>query len=443
LPVPAPTVRARHVIHVVIVVVAFALLATPAGAASTSKPYEVTLSPSKVQAGVTVGAYSVTLTNRTGTQQLGSAEITAPTAFTLIGPPTLDRAGVASLSGHTVSLRDLALPPGASVTVTVGVRMPCVAGDYSWAVQAKQSNDFNGPPGNTLGPVQGSLTTTVEGTCSLRFAAQPADAKKNAQIRAEAFQPVTGPLVSVEALDASGQPLTWFEGPVTLSLVPTTTYSGQLVAAAGSVTAGVASFVDLRIDASGVYNLRATTTAAGFLRADSKSFQVVDIADACDAAKCTSNLAGKETTATVTGAAGTDSGLLLLSLNLGPNPSCAGYTPPSADWFEFRLTADRDKTVVATYSKAAMRAVAGPSSLEICFAAPKTFAAKGGPPQPFDYDGDPSNPSNGAQGFVGLLPDCPLATPCILKRAGTSGGGATVTFFVQSAWDPSGDPRFH
>jgi hypothetical protein len=318
--------------------------------------------------------------------------------------------------------------------------MPCVAGSYTWAVDAKQSNDFKGPPGNALGPVLGSLTTVVTGSCSLRFATQPAGAEKNEQIRAEAFQPSSAQLVSVEAVDGSATPqrLTWFTGPVTMRLAPTS-YLGRLAPAAGSVAAvaGLASFADLRIDASGVYNLHATTTAAGVAAGDSLSFQVVDIADDCNPAKCTAQLAGAQTTSTVTGSPGTDSGLLLLSLNLGPDPSCAGYTPPSADWFEFQVTAARDKTIVAGYSKAAMRNVAGPSSLEICFAAPSSFATKTGAAQPFDYDGEAGN---GAEGFVGLLPDCASASPCILKRAGTTGGGATVTFFVPAAW---GDPRFH
>lgn len=420
---------------------AFAVLpAAPAAVASPSKPYEVVLSPAVVLAGVTVDAFAVQLTNRTGTQQLGSADVTAPGALTLVGPPALDGVGTVTASGNVLSLRDLALPPDASVTVTVGVRMPCVAGVYSWAVEAKQSNDFNGPPGNTLGPVLGSLTTTVDRTCSLRFAAQPAGTQKNEPIRAEAFQPASTQLVSVEAVDGSANPqrLTWFTGPVTMRLAPTT-YLGRLEPAAGSVAAvaGLASFPAIRIDASGVYNLRATTTASGFAAGDSRSFQVVDIADDCNPATCTAELAGRQTTSTVTGEPGADSGLLLLSLNLGPDPSCAGYTPPSSDWFEFQLTATRDKTIVAAYSKAAMRTVAGPSSLEICFAAPDAFATKSGAAEPFDYDGEPGN---GAEGFVGLLPNCPAATPCILKRTGAAGGGATVSFFVPAAW---GDPRFH
>jgi hypothetical protein len=421
-------------------VAAVALPAATAGAATTSKPYEVALSPADVPAGVTVGAFTVQLTNRTGTQQLGSADVTVPGAFTVVGAPALNRPGTVTASGNVLSLRALDLPPDASVTVTVGMRMPCVAGAYSWAVDAKQSNDFKGPPGNTLGPALGSLTTVVGGSCSLRFAAQPAGTEKNELIRAQAFQPSSTQLVSVEAVDGSANPqrLTWFTGPVTLRLAPTS-YFGRLDPAEGSVAAvaGLASFSDLRIDASGVYNLRAATTAAGVAAGDSRSFQVVDIADDCNPAKCTAQLAGTQTTSTLTGAPGTDSGLLLLSLNLGPDPSCAGYTPPSSDWFEFQLTAARDKTIVAAYSKAAMRTVAGPSSLEICFAAPDPFPAKSGAAQPFDYDGEAGN---GAEGFVGLLPDCAAATPCVLKRSGTTGGGATVSFFVPAAW---GDPRFH
>jgi hypothetical protein len=440
LPVrPLSVLSQRVLLLLVSLGAAFAVPAATAGAAP-SKPYEVTLAPADVPAGVTVAAFTVQLTNRTGTQQLGSADVTVPSAFTVVGPPALNGPGTVTASGNVLSVRALALPPEGSVTVTVGVRMPCVAGAYAWAVEAKQSNDFKGPPGNALGPVLGSLTTVVGGSCSLRFATQPAGTEKNELIRAQAFQPSSTQLVSVEAVDGSANPqrLTWFTGPVTMRLAPTS-YLGRLDPAAGSVAAvaGLASFASLRIDASGIYNLRATTTAAGFAGGESRSFQVVDIADDCNPAKCAAQLAGRQTTSTVTGAPGTDSGLLLLSLNLGPDPSCAGYTPPSSDWFEFQLTAARDKTIVAAYSKAAMRTVAGPSSLEICFAAPDPFPAKSGAAQPFDYDGEADN---GAEGFVGLLPDCPAATPCVLKRSGTAGGGATVSFFVAAAW---GDPRFH
>jgi hypothetical protein len=414
-------------------------LPASASAASPTKPYEVALSPGQVSAGVTVDAYTVTLTNRTGTQQLGSADVTVPATFTVVGAPTLNRAGTVSASGNLLSLRNLSLPPDASVTVTVALRMSCVAGAYAWQVTAKQSNDFNGPPGNTLGPIIGSLTTTVTGSCTFRFVAQPADAAKNTAIRAVEFAQGSDELVTVEAVDGSANParLTWFNGQVTMGLV--TTYGGgALAGASATAAAGVASFPGLQITANGVYALSATTTAAGFTSADSTSFTIVDVAKECTSAGCTAKLDGKQSTSTVTGTTGAGSGFLALSLNLGPPPSCAGYTAPSADWYEFALTVARDKTIVTTFSKSAMRAFgSGPSALEICFAAPKTFAAKNGGPQPFDYDGDTAN---GAEGFVGLLPNCPAASPCVTGRTGLSGGGAQITFSVPAAW---GDPRYH
>lgn len=420
-------------------VLAVALPAS-ASAASPTKPYDVALAPAQVPAGVTVDAFTVTLTNRTGTQQFGSADVTVPAAFTVVGEPTIDRGSV-SRSGNVLSLRNLAMPPDAAVTVTLGLRMSCVAGTYAWTVQAKQSNDFNGPPGNALGPINGSLTTTVTGSCALRFVAQPADTEKNDPIRAVAFDSSSDQVVTVEAVDGSSSPsrLTWFTGPVAIALAPTT-YFGRLDPAGTSATAvaGLASFANLRIDASGVYNLRATTTAAGFAADDSAAFKIVDVVASCDSARCSAQLAGTQSTTTLTGAAGTDSGVVVLSLNLGREPSCAGYTPPSRDWYEFALTAARDKTIVTTYSKAAMRAFgSGPSALEICFAAPVPFAAKDGSAQPFDYDGDPAN---GAEGFVGLLPNCSAASPCVTGRSGMTGGGGMITFTVPAAW---GDPRYH
>jgi hypothetical protein len=452
-------------ITVLLTAAALAALFVPAtaGAAPTSKPYEIAICPdpclppppapappARVPAGVTKNTFTVTLTNRTGTQLLGSSNITIPSAFTITDEPALDRpspAGV-SRSGNLLMLRDLSLPPNASVTVTLGLRMTCVAGTYTLSIETKQTNDFNGPPGNTLGPLLGSRDTQVTGSCSLRFVprpspatvgGQPADAEMKTQIRADAFQPESSNLVSVEALDATGVRLGWFTGPISIQLAPTT--PGNLTADPNPVMAtdGVASFPGLSISASGIYRLRATTTASGVTGTNSDAFQIIEVTEPCNPGQCRAQLSGKQSTSTVDGATGTDTGLLLLSLNLGPEPVCAGYTPPTTEWYEFRLfSVSRDMTVFATYSKAAMKTVAGPSSLEICFASPHSFITKSGlQGQPFDYDGDAAN---GAEGFVGLLPNCSaLSNPCVDKRGGLN-GGAIVTFLVPSAWS---DPRYH
>jgi hypothetical protein len=463
-------VRVRRFVFVLLAfAAAFAMPAATAGAASPTKPYRVTLSPESVSAGVTIDAFTITLTNETGTQQLGSSNVDVPGDLTIIGDPTLDAPAVAR--GATVSLdpnrrnrlllRNLNLPPNASVTVTLGLRMTCVASSptntYTWSFETKQSNDFNGPPGNALGPILGSLTTEVTGHCALRFVAQPGDARKDDQIRADDFGGLeSSNYVSVEAIDGSADPqrLDWFAGPVSIRLVQT---SGRLSPspALGDVAAGLASFRDVAINVSGIYNLRPTTSAPGFTPTnpddyDSADFQIIEVTEPCNPGQCRAQLSGRQTTSTVEGAVGTDTGLLLLSLNLGPDPVCAGYSPPTAEWYDFRLFSATapdftgDLTVFATYSKAAMKTVAGPSSLEICFASPNSFITKSGlAAQPFDYDGDPDTPapgSDGKEGFVGLLPNCPQANnPCVDKRGGLN-GGAIVTFLVPSFWS---DPRYH
>jgi hypothetical protein len=411
-----------------------ALSASPAAAAPT-KPIRMDVE-SPEWAGFTDASYTVTLTNETKTQQLGSADITVPSQLTIV-----DRNGIGG-SGNVLQLRSLELAPGESVTVTLGLRMPCVSGGYPWGIEAKQSNDFSGPPGNALGPVSGNRATTVQGSCKLRFVDQPASSERSAQIRADAFQPASAHLVTVEAIDGSPAPqrLEWFTGAVDLRLVQSGPGALTPSPASSAAVAGLASFSDMAVDQSGNYNLRATTTAAGFTAGDSATFQVIGVVERCRPAQCRAELAGADTTSTLLGTPAAGDGFALLSLNLGPAPVCAGYTSPSSDYYEFGLSGvAADKTIVAGYGKQAVRRAGGQSKLEICFAAPHAFAAKTGPAVQFDYDGDPGN---GAEGFVGLLPDCPAtpSEPCVDDRASTPGGGAEVLFFVPAAW---GDPRYN
>jgi hypothetical protein len=390
-------------------------------------------------AGITDSAYTITLTNRTGTQQLGSADITVPSALTLV-----NRNGIGG-SGNVLELRSLDLAPDASVTLTVGVRMPCVAGTYPWTVVAKQSNDFSGLPGNALGPVTGTLGTTVEGTCKLRFVDQPAGAEKNTQIRADAFQPASTHLVTVEALDGSPAPqrLGWFTDPIALASSP-----AALPPTSSAAVAGLATFATLSIATAGNYTLHATTTA-GVAAAGSTGFQVIDIVEDCDTAHCSAQLAAAKSKATLAGSPTAGAGFLLLSLNLGPDPltgvGCAGYKPPSAaEYYEFQLTGVAASTTISIeYTKAAMKTFkGGQSALEACLAVPGPdgFIARDRlPADPFDYDGDAGN---GVAGYADLLPDCPSAPlkPCVLDRSSTAGGGAAITIFLP---EDMGDPRMH
>jgi len=325
--------------------------------------------------------------------------------------------------------------------------MPCAAGGYPWAVVAKQSNDFSGLPGNALGPVSGTLSTTVRGSCKLRFVGQPGGTRTGELIRAADFDQESPLLVSVEAIDGSPLPpidgsplpqrLTWFTGPISIS--PS---SGSFSASAPpAVMRGLFSYSGLKLGAPGSYTLRATGT--GFSAGTSSGFQVADVAEKCNATKCDAHLDGSLTSSTLNGVLGAGAeGHVLLSLNAGPQPECSGYVSPMGDWYEFMVTTERDKTIAVTYSKEAMRKVKGASSLEICFASPEPFTAKTGPATPFDYDGQLSTGANGLEGYVGLLPDCPDTpdSPCILSRGSGGGGTALVEFFVPGRL---GDPRYH
>jgi hypothetical protein len=391
-------------------------------------------------AGVTDSAYEITLTNKTGTQQLGSADITIPPAMTIV-----NRNGIGG-SGNVLELRNLGLSPDQSLTITIGLRMPCVAGGYAWTVVAKQSNDFSGPPGNSLGPVSGTLSTTVQGTCKLRFADQPAGAEKNAQIRADAFQPTSTHFVTVEAIDGSSAPqrLSWFTGSIALASDP-----AALPSTSAQAVAGLARFTSLSIATADTYTLRATTTAAGVGAVDSADFQVIDVVEDCNAAHCSAQLAAAKSKATLDGTPTSGTGFALLSLNLGVDPltsaGCAGYKPPSpGEYYEFQLTGVvAPTTFTVEYPAATMKSFkGGHSALDACLAVPgpDTFIAKNGSPAPaFDYDGDPSN---GVAGFAGLLPDCPATPvkPCELDTDPLPGGGATITIFVPA---DLGDPRMH
>src|SRR4051812_10082114 len=107
--------------------------ATNAGAATTSKPYSVSFSPATIPAGATK-TVEVTVTNQSAPQSIGSIDFAPPASLPTTG---------------TRRFLNLAIAPNTSqvfnVTVTAGCAPQATA---TWAITAKQSNDFSGPPGN-------------------------------------------------------------------------------------------------------------------------------------------------------------------------------------------------------------------------------------------------------------------------------------------------------
>ena len=138
------------------------LVAAAPASADPNKPYSVVLT-----AGVGTGGSTVTATfhNENKTQRLGAANLTAPSGYTVTSaslpagsPGSASVVVVGKL--YVVELRNLALAPGQSLTVTINLgTAPCSTG--LWSVEAKQANNFNGAGNDlTLDSANSNLLTT-------------------------------------------------------------------------------------------------------------------------------------------------------------------------------------------------------------------------------------------------------------------------------------------
>lgn len=168
----------------ILIVVAIAIAIAAATAQATpNKPYTANVH----QTLNTPNNFDLTLTNDPkASQSLGSANFTPPPGLTVTGVVTptpktgwtvsLDSAGVVEFRSSSSSA---ALDAGGTVTATVTVsKTPActaTAGSATWKVDARQSNDFSGTPGNfmtlgtsdltplgsfVLGPVESIQTAT-------------------------------------------------------------------------------------------------------------------------------------------------------------------------------------------------------------------------------------------------------------------------------------------
>jgi len=401
---------------------AIAALAAPTGAGAATKPFSLVISPSSVAAGETA-SLSLTLTNRTSQQMLGSADVTAPAGLTLQSA-SIPAPATAAVSGRTVQLRKLALAPGQSATATVQAAAGCASGTATWPVIAKQSNDFNGTPGNDLAleEATSSATTTVTGACSLRFATQPQDSRIGERITDRDFDPSGSP-VQVEVLGGSGARVT--SSSVSIAVTLTGGSGAASLAGTRSVVSvqGVASFADLSVDTAGTYRLVAASP--GVQSATSDPFTVQQVAVQClEDLDCAAQASTTRSAVTTTAFANTglDAGFLQLSLNTGYQPDCLGYDEYSADWAAM-IGPDRIKQLTFTIAKQVMNASPnnGASFLQMCFAAQYRFAPRPGfALQELDLDGVP-----GPDTFVALLPDCGVP-PCVVSRNKDNAGAGVI-----------------
>jgi hypothetical protein len=448
-------------------------LVGPANAATTSKPYSLTIAPGattyetagngEVASGEAV-QITATFTNETGTQQMGSANLFWPSGFAVLSShsfPITTTAGNASLSssctnngvaaGACVQVRNMSATPGTSVKVTMWVTTPaCKTGStFAWSAEVKQANNYSGSPGNDLSLDTGNSqpNTTLDGACSLQFVNQPADARINEAISDQAFTPPpTGGDVTVEVVDSNSQPLSGSSVPVSMGL----NLNPGLATLSGTTTeqasAGTASFADLSLNAAGSpYELAASSgTLTG---ANSDDFAIQDQAQFCSSGICTTNDANSNGNGQVQGTVNTP-GILTESLNANNNAPlvCAGYTTADPNNYEFNAPSDWSKVITITIiptSNLGSNPKQVLKNQQICFEAPYPFTTLSGAPatQTTFPDGTPA--------YIGLLPSCggSVTGPCHDRQSDTtipnkhSKSGYNIVLVADVPAGEPGDPR--
>ena len=140
-----------------------AVAASAPALAAPNKGFTVDIDDTAVR-GLTA-TFTVKL-NAPAKQELGAARVTAPAGFNITAASAAAPA-TNSFSGNVATFNDLEIPSGGTETVTVTADVPCDGTASTWSVNAKQSNQYNGDPGNDLQlNASGSdLVTALTGVC--------------------------------------------------------------------------------------------------------------------------------------------------------------------------------------------------------------------------------------------------------------------------------------
>jgi len=433
------------------------MLAAPAAragssscASSAGKCFAVAVSPSNPSAGGTI-SFAFAITNEAKSQQLGSVQITAPAAnFVITGANVPSGPGAASFTSGSALFTSLSLAPSATTTLAVTAVLPCSGGSYQWKMQVKQSNNFNGPPGNDFQRDPASnknLSGSLSGSCSLAFTSdgQPAGTGVGAKIAA-GFNSQGGP-VKVRLLDASGQLITSSAatGPVSVTVTINSNPGGGTLSGTTTetISGGVASFPalstdkSLSIDKQGVgYRLIASTTSPGISTSEPSAFFTIFGSLQPCAGSCSASLSSTTTTGAVT----TTSSELLGSSLGGASYSCATYQsfsdPFGFDLFDSAGVADQKAKFSASLdiSKSLVQSSGrtNPLDWQLCYASMASFKAVNGTSGTAVIGGDTFN--------TGLLPNCSSTqgAPCVQVRKKGCNGDIIITFLAVG--DPYGRP---
>jgi hypothetical protein len=474
----------------------FALLgaAAPASATTTSKPYSLVIASgtptyetdtntacsscatgpvnNEVAGGETVGV-TARLTNETGTQQLGSANLFPPPGFSA---KSVSPTGVASVAsnctlngsptGPCVQLRNLSLPPnGGTITVTMSVATPPgQRGPNAWQAEAKQANNFSGSPGNDLflDSPNSQRFTFLDGASSLAFVNQPHNEVPTFPIDGATdwftVPPPPSTPVTVEALGPDGQAVvSGFIGPITAAIDPhfnpgAGTLSGDTTEAASG---GIASFSGLQVSAPGNgYRLDATsgtltptTSSPNPPPDDPTGFDVAGSAAPCSGPgnSCHTDQGAANSDALLTATVVSGSGLLLESVNATNAQLSCGSTAndPNTNTYTFLTTGDLVASKVAMITILGVKITGSVTKFlhaqDICFGAAVDFITASGTLAVGRTLPD------GSAGFIGLLPNCTGSStgPCHDENSDSAtpvGPTYTVKLFADVPSAFTGDP---
>jgi hypothetical protein len=438
-----------------LLLVATAVIPGAAHAAPDRKAYTVTVSPGSVGAGQTVG-FTFTATNDSGSQSLGSINLTAPLDFTLVGdpqPPTRQSdgatIGTATRVGTTlIELRGLSLPPSDTVTVSFSAEAPCVQsggpGADQWGLAAKQSNDFNGT-GNDFAPSSSSQRSTpVTGSCQLDWLTEPASAEVGQSITAtpyDAVDGVDGPFIQAEVLsapyaDLSRSRVTFSDATVTLTIEDDPNEPGASLG--GTVEAdseaGVATFnpgPDI-----GLHGLDFTLSAGSpsMNSGESGAFDISDAVGECSKNNECRNLETRGANVSAKLSSTSAVGIIAMSVGVLDGLVCPGYTPHAQQQAVtiFPLGVDASSTMTVEITIAAGIVDRPASQYLVCWASTQPFTQR---------DGSPAVNTTiaGESMFRGLLSDCARrspAPPCQLTPSKQDKQGNVILKVLAPGNDP-------
>ena len=478
----SPRVRHRRLALALSLMLVVSALALPALAEDdTGRSYTADLEPTEVCNGVEE-VFTLTLTNTSSQQRLGSARVEVPEQVELSSDaddltvevsrqrgPKADPVVAYDAETRVISLDDLSAAPDADVTLTFTATATLGEDDdpsVKFTTQAKQANDFNSTSetANELVLVGDQPTTTIVSCGTLKFVEQPGDTSVGVAIPGK--DGTGSPQVAI--VDAEDDVITGASASIAVALTPDATTTGDLSGTTFVDTdSGIATFDDLKVDEKGVYRL--TASADGYLEVESDSFEVFAFGDTCDAGEqCTTTLNDdKDGSTLLSGTAVGGTGALIGSTTTNGDEACGAvdaegnpvdYDDDDYSYLPNQVTIGatnlENKLVEFTVSKRfdQLQANNGVAFYQVCaeplapFTEFSTFVDIFGNvvvnPEDTEnlrelgfLDENEDIKKNAEFQTSGFLPDCSGAddTPCVESRV-KRGGGPLITVRWGSRW---------